>query len=69
MKEYYEFIDEKSSKFWEIEVLGNSFKVRYGKIGSAGQCQEKVFGSEQEAALEADKLTKEKVKKRLYSEI
>lgn len=33
----FEFVDEKSSKFWEIRVVGTTVDVRYGKIGTTGQ--------------------------------
>ncbi|PID90076.1 MAG: hypothetical protein CSA97_04815, partial [Bacteroidetes bacterium] len=33
---YLEYRSEKSSKFWEIEVKGTSYTVRYGKIGTLG---------------------------------
>jgi len=36
-KRYFELVDEKSSKFWEISVLGEKLTVRYGKIGTDGQ--------------------------------
>jgi predicted DNA-binding WGR domain protein len=55
--------DEKSSKFWEIEVEGSSHTVRYGKIGTDGQTKTKEFGSPDEAQASADKLVKQKLKK------
>ncbi|MGQ2850716.1 WGR domain-containing protein, partial [Leptospira interrogans] len=30
------FKDDKSDKFWNIEVSGNSFTVTYGKTGTSG---------------------------------
>ena len=63
MKQYFEYTDEKSSKFWEITLEGVSFTVRYGKIGTAGQTQTKDFASPEIALREAEKLLKEKVKK------
>lgn len=30
----FEFVDEKSSKFWEVRVIGTTVDVRYGKIGT-----------------------------------
>ena len=39
----FEYKDEKSSKFWEITQTGCTVKVRYGKTGTNGQTQEKVF--------------------------
>lgn len=63
MKTYLEYQDEKSNKFWEIEINGTNFTVRYGKIGADGQTLTKTFGSEEEAKQEADKLIADKVKK------
>jgi hypothetical protein len=40
----FEFVDEKSSKFWEIRIDGQNVEVRYGKIGTSGQVQAKEFG-------------------------
>lgn len=59
----YEYSDDKSNKFWEIELEGNSFTTRYGKIGSKGQSTAKSFGSEQEAQAAYDKAITSKTKK------
>jgi uncharacterized protein (TIGR02996 family) len=59
----FEFKDGKSQKFWEIQLEGDSFTVRYGKIGTDGQVQTKTFASEDKAAAEAEKLIKSKTKK------
>lgn len=64
----YEFEDGRSHKFWEIEVQGNTFTVRYGRVGTDGQTNTKVFGSPAEAQREADKVTRSKVKKG-YAEV
>ncbi|EMN40800.1 WGR domain protein [Leptospira interrogans str. L0996] len=37
------FKDDKSDKFWNIEVSGNSFTVTYGKTGTSGTSQTKTF--------------------------
>ncbi len=58
----FEFVDEKSSKFWEIRVEGPSVEVRYGKIGTAGQNQTKEFGDESAALKHAEKMVGEKLK-------
>ena len=39
----FEYQDDKSSKFWEVTQDGGTVTVRYGKTGTAGQTQEKVF--------------------------
>ena len=37
MKRYFEFKQGTSSKFWEIETLPQTIKVRFGRIGSEGK--------------------------------
>ncbi|EMY14962.1 WGR domain protein [Leptospira weilii str. Ecochallenge] len=63
MKHHLTYKDDKSDKFWNIEVSGESFTVTYGKTGTAGQTQTKTFGSEEECQKEAKKLLSEKLKK------
>ena len=46
----WEFVGEGSEKFWEAAAEGDSVTVRFGKVGAAGQRQEKQFDSA-EAAL------------------
>ncbi|HLL84809.1 MAG TPA: WGR domain-containing protein, partial [Longimicrobium sp.] len=59
----FEFVDGSSSKFWEIELEGSGFTVRWGRIGTAGQVQQKSFATEAKATAEHDKLIAEKTKK------
>jgi uncharacterized protein (TIGR02996 family) len=59
----YEFVEGSSSKFWEIERSGNTFTVRYGKIGTDGQTQTKVFDSDAQATKEYTKMVASKTKK------
>jgi uncharacterized protein (TIGR02996 family) len=59
----FEFQDAKSHKFWEIDLAGDAFTVRYGKFGTDGQVQTKTFASEDKAAAEAEKVIKSKTKK------
>jgi predicted DNA-binding WGR domain protein len=59
----FEFSDDKSNKFWAIELDGSSFTVNYGRIGTNGQTQTKDFASPEAAKKEYDKLVAEKVKK------
>ena len=63
MKRTFNFNDDKSSKFWSIEVSGSEFTVHYGRIGTNGQTQTKSFGSNEECQKAADKLIKEKTGK------
>lgn len=60
---YFEFVDGKSRKFWEIKLEGSYFTTRYGKIGTDGQESMKEYDSEEKAQREYDKLVAEKVKK------
>lgn len=62
-KTYLEYVDEKSSKFWELTLNGTSFTVRYGKIGSDGRESPKAFDTEEEAREAAEKLIDSKMKK------
>jgi predicted DNA-binding WGR domain protein len=59
----FEFVGGSSRKFWEISQSGNSFTVRFGRIGTAGQSQTKTFADEARAKREAEGLIGEKLKK------
>lgn len=61
MKRYFEFRDEKSHKFWEVELTGDTFTTRYGKIGTAGQASSKSYDSDDAAAKECEKLVRDKL--------
>jgi predicted DNA-binding WGR domain protein len=63
MKHYFTYKDDKSDKFWHIEVKGKSFTVMYGKTGTAGTSQTKSFASQEQCKKEAEKLLNEKLKK------
>lgn len=70
MKRHFEFTGadadrgtSSSSKFWEVDVDGQTVTVRFGKIGASGQTTVRELGSPTEAAAHADKLSAEKVKK------
>jgi len=56
-------MDAKSSKFWNIELAGNSYSVKYGRIGTDGQSLSKSFADEAAARKEMDKLIEEKLGK------
>ena len=58
----YEYVDGKSSKFWEIRIERTIVEVRYGKIGTTGQSLTKDFDDGAAALKHADKLTAEKLK-------
>ena len=52
---YLEFVDGKSSKFWQVVVSGSSHTVTYGRIGTNGQSKTKDFADEDAARKDADK--------------
>jgi uncharacterized protein (TIGR02996 family) len=57
------FNDDKSKKFWNIELKGTSYTVTFGKVGTSGQTQVKEFPSADAARNAHDKLVAEKVGK------
>jgi uncharacterized protein (TIGR02996 family) len=59
----FEYRDEKSSKFWSIDLQGSRFTIHFGKIGTAGQTQLKEFPDDTKAQKEYDKLIAEKTGK------
>ncbi|WP_400770660.1 DUF4132 domain-containing protein [Methylosinus sporium] len=59
----YEYRDDKSAKFWEGQLSGETLTVRFGRIGTNGQTKDKSFASAAAAQKELDKLTKEKTSK------
>jgi DNA ligase-1 len=60
---HFEFVEGKSSKFWEISVQGCDVTVRFGRIGSQGTTQLKTFADAAAAAKHAQKLIAEKTEK------
>ncbi len=61
--ERFEFSDGESNKFWEINVEGSEYTVRYGRIGTDGQTKSKSFDSPEVARVQADKMIASKTKK------
>jgi DNA ligase-1 len=59
----FEFVEGKSSKFWEITVSGNDVIVHFGRIGTNGQTKTKTFGDPAAAQGHADELIEEKTGK------
>jgi len=60
---HFEYIGGGSRKFWEISVSGTEVRVRFGRIGTAGQEQTRTFADAARARREADKLIGEKLRK------
>ncbi len=63
MKHYLTFQDDTSDKFWQIETSEKSFTVTYGRTGTSGQSQTKIFDSEVLCLKESEKILAEKRKK------
>ena len=57
------FAQGTSNKFWYVAVSGSEMVVTYGRIGSNGQRNVKVFDSAERARREMDKLVAEKLGK------
>ena len=68
-KRTFLFNDDKSSKFWDIEINGSSFTVNYGKVGTGGQTQTKDFADDAACQKAAEKLIAEKTKKGYVEEV
>ena len=64
MKKYFEYTDEVSNKFWEINLKGNQVIITFGRIGNKPQQSKKRFGTNEEAKKFVETKIKEKVKKR-----
>ena len=62
-KRYFEYEDDKSSKFWEVWTDDTKMFVRFGKIGTNGQTREKSFDTGAAALAQANKEAAGKVKK------
>ena len=59
----FEFVGGSSRKFWEIAVAGSAVTVRFGRIGAAGQTQQKLFADAATASRTAERLVREKLAK------
>lgn len=62
-KRRFEFREDKSDKFWEIEVRGHEVVVCFGRQGTDGQRVTKMFGDNGSADHHAEKLIQQKVRK------
>ncbi|WP_343670958.1 WGR domain-containing protein [Chitinophaga sp.] len=63
MKKKFIYQDENSHKFWNIEINLTSLTVIFGKYGTTGQAQTKLFSSVEDCIKAAEKLIAEKTKK------
>ena len=62
-KRYFELVNDKSSKFWEVSVADSTVTVRYGRIGTDGTTKPKDFATPEAATAHADKLIDQKTAK------
>lgn len=60
---YFELVDDKSSKFWEVGINGSEVTVRYGRIGTDGTAKTKDMGSAGAAQKHLEKQVDSKVSK------
>ena len=63
MKKHLGYKDEKSDKFWSVEVQDNTMTVVFGRTGTAGNTSTKEFANAAAALKEAEKQVNEKIKK------
>ena len=64
MKKYFEFNDNISNKFWEINLKKNQMIITFGRIGIKNPvCQLRNFDSEEEAKKYAERKIREKTNK------
>jgi predicted DNA-binding WGR domain protein len=63
MKRLFEAVSDTSSKFWEITLQDSKIAVRFGKLNTAGQRQEKSFASSGAACHEYLSSIEEKLRK------
>ncbi|SFW78010.1 WGR domain-containing protein [Chitinophaga sancti] len=63
MKKKFIYQDNSSHKFWDIEFNLTSLTVTFGKYGTQGQMQTKLFPTVEECMKAAEKLIAEKTKK------
>jgi uncharacterized protein (TIGR02996 family) len=59
----FHFSEGTSNKFWAIQLVGRSYTIHFGRIGTEGQVQTKEFLSSEEAKKSHEKLLAEKLKK------
>jgi predicted DNA-binding WGR domain protein len=62
-KQYFEFKDDRTNKFWEVDYDDNQVVIRYGKVGTLGQVTTREVPDFSAALNYASKAIREKVKK------
>jgi predicted DNA-binding WGR domain protein len=61
--ERFEYRDETTFKYWEVQVVGAKTLIRFGRVGNSGTNVTKKHANAQAAQAEADKLIREKKSK------
>ena len=60
MKRYFTYTDEKTDKFWSIDIIGETITIVYGKGHTLGVTRTKKMESLPEAEVEVEKMIREK---------
>lgn len=63
MTRRFEFVGCSSAKFWEIDLVCCDVTVRFGRLGTDGQRQNKTFPDPAAARKQVEKLIGEKTAK------
>ena len=63
MKREFFYQDDRSNKFWTIELVGTGYVTTHGRVGSTGRETRKQFDSEDKARRECEKQITAKLKK------
>ena len=63
MKREFFYQDDRSNKFWTIELVGTGYVTTHGRVGSTGRETRKQFDSEDKARRECEKQIAAKLKK------
>lgn len=63
MKQRFELKNKSHQKFWEVEQVGATFTVRFGRVGTEGQIKTKSVATADRARLEVERLIAEKTRK------
>ena len=63
MHRRFECVSGSSAKFWEVTVTDKEVKVRFGRLGTEGQCQTKTFASAAAANVHVEKVIQQKTEK------
>jgi predicted DNA-binding WGR domain protein len=63
MKRSFYYQDDKSNKFWTIEVINNRYYTRNGRVGTEGRETSKEFESKEAAEKAAERMISSKLRK------